>query len=147
MILKRSQNSLKSVEEVLLCISYFKVSGFFSVVFLLTGILFFTCVDFSLWFVLFYLHFTRVLNYIILITVLEKTPLNFRKNKHYRYTITIRHVRRYQMVIRSTDNTMATERYQMVIRRTDITMATERYQMVIRKTDNTMAPERYQMAR
>ena len=78
---------------------------------------------------------------------------------------------------------MATERYQMVIRRTDNTMATERYQMarfserqkiqwpqkdtrwpgnqkdrqynghrkipdgqVIRRTDNTMATERYQMA-
>ena len=145
MILKRSQHSLKSVEEVHLCISYFKVSGFFSVVFFLTGILFFTCVVFSLWFVLFYLHFTRVLNYIILITVLEKKPINFRKNKDYRYTITIRNIRIYQMV--RTDNTMATERYQMVFRRTDNTMATERYQMVIRRTDNTMATERYQMAR
>jgi hypothetical protein len=111
--------------------------------------------------VLFYLHFTRVLNYIILITVLEKNPINFRKNKDYRYTITIRNIRiyqmvrtdntmateRYQMVFRRTDNTMATERYQMVIRRTDNTMATERYHMVIRRTDNTMATERYQMAR
>jgi hypothetical protein len=35
------------------------------------------------------------------------------------------------MVIRRTDNTMATARYQMVIRRTDNTMATERYQMVL----------------